>query len=159
MQPMRTILFATDFSPTSEAAFEVARSLAKAQGARLVALHVAPMEIVYGELLRPPTDPRLYLNSLEDRLQQLKPTDLDVAYHAIVREGDAVTEILRAADEVECDLIVIGSHGRTGLSRLVLGSVAEGVMREATCPVLTVKRPALDQATHANSPRSASAPA
>jgi nucleotide-binding universal stress UspA family protein len=55
--------------------------------------------------------------------------------------GDPATEILRLAGETKCDLIVMGTHGRTGLTRLVLGSVAEEVLRQAPCPVLAVKTP------------------
>jgi nucleotide-binding universal stress UspA family protein len=60
-------------------------------------------------------------------------------YH--LEAGDPATEILRVAREVPCDLIVLGTHGRTGLTRLVLGSVAEEVLRKAPCSVLTVKAP------------------
>jgi hypothetical protein len=58
-----------------------------------------------------------------------------------LEEGDAVTEILRVAEEAPADLIVLGTHGRTGLARLLMGSVAEQVVRRAPCPVLTVKAP------------------
>ena len=58
-----------------------------------------------------------------------------------LKEGDAGTEILRTAKEISSDIIVMGSHGRTGLSRLLMGSVAEAVSRKAHCPVLTVKHP------------------
>jgi len=60
-------------------------------------------------------------------------------------DGDAAEEILRVAEEVRCDLIVMGTHGRSGLGRLLMGSVAEQVMRKARCPVLTVKCPAAPQ--------------
>jgi nucleotide-binding universal stress UspA family protein len=58
-----------------------------------------------------------------------------------LEEGLAVTEVLRVAQEVNADLIVMGTHGRTGLARLLMGSVAEQVLRKALCPVLTVKTP------------------
>jgi nucleotide-binding universal stress UspA family protein len=58
-----------------------------------------------------------------------------------LEEGDPIGEILRAAAEVPCDLIVMGTHGRTGLARLLMGSVAEEVVRKAPCPVVTVKTP------------------
>jgi nucleotide-binding universal stress UspA family protein len=56
-------------------------------------------------------------------------------------QGDPATEILAAAEKIKCDLIVMGTHGRTGLGRLLMGSVAEQVVRKAPCPVLTVKTP------------------
>jgi nucleotide-binding universal stress UspA family protein len=59
-------------------------------------------------------------------------------------------ELLQFADEHDVDLIVMGSHGRTGLSRLILGSVAEGVMRKASCPVLVVKQPTSRKASETN---------
>jgi nucleotide-binding universal stress UspA family protein len=142
MLPIRTILVAVDFGALSNAALELAGQLAGAYDARVVAIHVAPMDIVYGGLLRPSSDPRLYLNSLEDQLQQARPPDFPAPYTTLLKEGDPVVEILRATDETECDLITIGSHGRGGLSRLVLGSVAEGVVRDVRCPVLIVKGPA-----------------
>jgi nucleotide-binding universal stress UspA family protein len=58
-----------------------------------------------------------------------------------LEEGDPVTQILGIAEEESCDLIVMGTQGRTGLGRILMGSVAEQVMRKATCPVLTVKMP------------------
>jgi nucleotide-binding universal stress UspA family protein len=58
-----------------------------------------------------------------------------------ITQGDAAAEILRLAEETKCDLIAMGTHGRTGLERLVVGSVAETVMRKAHCPVLTVRSP------------------
>jgi nucleotide-binding universal stress UspA family protein len=133
------ILFATDFSALSDAAFDVACALAQVHGARIVVIHVAPMDVVYGEMLRPPSDPRIYLNSLDDRLRRLKPARPNIPLSYELKEGDAASEILRAAEETDCDLIVMGSHGRSGLGRLVLGRVAEGVLRAASCPVLTVK--------------------
>jgi nucleotide-binding universal stress UspA family protein len=61
-----------------------------------------------------------------------------------LEEGIPAEEIVRVAREVEADLIVMGTHGRSGLGRLLLGSVAEQVMRHATCPVLTLKAPAME---------------
>ena len=58
-----------------------------------------------------------------------------------MKEGDPATEILQFAQQIKCDLIVMGTHGRTGLGRLFLGSVAEQVLRKAPCAVLTVKTP------------------
>jgi nucleotide-binding universal stress UspA family protein len=58
-----------------------------------------------------------------------------------LEEGDPVEAILRVAEEIGADLIVMGTHGRTGLSRLFMGSVAEQVLRRAPCPVLTLKSP------------------
>ncbi len=60
-------------------------------------------------------------------------------------DGDPAREILRVAAENECDLIVMGTHGRTGLERVLMGSVAEAVSRKAPCPVLTAKPPQVQE--------------
>ena len=77
---------------------------------------------------------------IRDRLAQVKPTT-DVAFDTRFLLGSPAKEILRFADREHVDLIVLGTHGRTGLSRLLMGSVAEIVVRRATCPVLSLKQP------------------
>jgi nucleotide-binding universal stress UspA family protein len=75
------------------------------------------------------------------RLEQVRPADPLIAVAYRLDRGDPAREILRAAAETSADLIVMGTHGRGGLSRLLMGRVAEAVMRKAECPVLTVKAP------------------
>jgi nucleotide-binding universal stress UspA family protein len=134
--PIRTILHPTGFSEPSEAAFGRACSLARDYDARLVVLCVVPLPaVLYG----PP--PEEYLDHLQEQLAQTQARDPKVRMEHLLVEGDPVTAILRAAEEVGCDLIVMGTHGRTGLGRLLLGSVAEQVVRRASCPVLTVRVP------------------
>ena len=141
MLPIRTILHPTDFSEYSGYAFRLACALARDYGARLVVLHVAaPPVVVYGEGVLPPA-PEDYQERLRGQLQQVVSPDPKVPVEHRLVEGDAVTEILRLAEETKCDLIVMGTHGRTGLGRLLMGSVAEQVVRKAPCPVLTVKTP------------------
>jgi len=84
----------------------------------------------------PPPD----LDRTRDRLKNYQGPNVAIT-HRMVEGGDPVNAILDVANEVKPDLIVIGTHGRSGLSRLLMGSVAEAVMRSATCPVLTVKTP------------------
>jgi nucleotide-binding universal stress UspA family protein len=79
---------------------------------------------------------------LEAQLRETFERDRDTDAEVHVTEGDPDSETLRLADEVHADLIVMGTTGRSGLGRLLLGSVAEEVMRKARCPVLTVKGPA-----------------
>jgi nucleotide-binding universal stress UspA family protein len=74
-------------------------------------------------------------------LDKLQPHEASTRIERVLKEGDAASEILRTAKEISSDIIVMGSHGRTGLSRLLMGSVAEAVSRKAYCPVLTVKHP------------------
>jgi nucleotide-binding universal stress UspA family protein len=104
-------------------------------------LHVAAPPIAVagqGVMMFPPEDD---LAPLREKLQQLRPQDPKVHVERRLFEGDAATEILRLAQETKCAVIVLGTHGRTGLARLLMGSVAEQVVRRAHCPVVTVKTP------------------
>lgn len=139
MLPIRTILHATDFSIQSRTALGLARSLARDHGARLVLLHVAPNPVDEGMLASVPMDRRYYYEALEELRAPLDGPDLKFPIEVHLRFGDPAEEILQEAEELSCDLIVLGTHGRTGLSRLLMGSVAETVMRQATIPVLTAK--------------------
>jgi hypothetical protein len=86
-----------------------------------------------------PTDPRHFRDALDEVRRRAEGPVPGLDVEACLREGDPAEEVLRAADDVGCDLIVLGSHGRSGLGRLLCGSVAEAVMRRAPCPVLVVK--------------------
>jgi nucleotide-binding universal stress UspA family protein len=141
MLPIRTILHPTDFSPCSAEAFQVACSLARDYGARLFLLHVQPPVVITGEWGLPPPEPADVRKTLQEQLGQLRPPDPKISVEHHLKEGEAVAEILRLAQESHCDLIVIGTHGWTGLNRLLMGSVAEEVVRKAPCPVLTVRIP------------------
>jgi nucleotide-binding universal stress UspA family protein len=147
MLPIKVILHPTDFSPRSDAAFQLACSLARDAGARLIVLHVlqVPLLIASGVAMAPPLPP--LLPSEEDRraareqLQRVRPPDPAIAVEHRLEAGDPAPGILQVAGEVGCDLIVLGTHGRAGVARLLMGSVAEKVVRGASCPVLTVKTP------------------
>jgi nucleotide-binding universal stress UspA family protein len=142
MVPIETVLHPTDFSPRSEHALDVACALARDYGATLVLVHVLQSHAAaFGEFGTP--DPVVSVATLKGRLRQLAPHTLAGRVKCHVREGHAATEILRLAKETRCDIIVMGTHGRTGLGRLVMGSVAEQVVRMAPCAVLTVKAPFL----------------
>jgi nucleotide-binding universal stress UspA family protein len=141
MLSIRTILHPTDFSPTSRAAFQVACALARDYAARLVVLHVNAPQMIYGEGYVLPPDPEAVRKELEEELSRLRPPDPAIRVERLLKEGDAAWEILHVAREGRADLIVLGTHGRTGLGRLLMGSVAEAVLRKAPCPVLTVKAP------------------
>jgi nucleotide-binding universal stress UspA family protein len=79
------------------------------------------------------------MEHLRDELCRIRPSDRETRVQHLLAEGDPATAILRAARDNHCDLIVMGTHGRTGLRRLLMGSVAEQVVRKAPCLVLTVK--------------------
>ena len=136
---IRVILHPTDFSDRSADALRVARTLARDHGARLLLLHVASNEITAEGMIIVPMDPAVYREALDQMRGRLDGPDLKFPVEPVVREGDPAAEILRAAGELSCDLIVMGTHGRTGLGRLLMGSVAEAVQRRAPCPILTIR--------------------
>jgi nucleotide-binding universal stress UspA family protein len=141
VSPIRTILHPTDFSGPSEIAFRMACALARDCGARLVVLHVAEFPAnVYPEATRH-DDPALRHPALWAKVRRLRPPSPEVPVEHRLADGDAAEEVLRAARETGSDLVVMGTHGRTGLRHLLMGSVAERVVRQAPCPVLTVKAP------------------
>ncbi len=141
MLPIHTVLHPTDFSERSQAAFQLACALARDYNARLVLLHIAPPPVIaYGEGVIPP-DPEEYYGDLREQLQQLEVPDASLRVERVFAEDDPAPGILRVAQQMNADLIVLGTHGHTGLARLLMGSVAEWVVRHAECPVLTVKTP------------------
>jgi nucleotide-binding universal stress UspA family protein len=143
---IRTILAPTDFSPHAEQAVRYACRLAERLGATLHLLHVLSDVVPAGPdpMLAPVLPPEFYQESEAQSLASLGraldpswgcPTTVETA----VRWGDAVDEIVAYAAENAVELIVIATHGRTGLSHVLLGSVAERIVREAPCPVLTIR--------------------
>jgi nucleotide-binding universal stress UspA family protein len=140
MLAIRTILHPTDFSPSSAAAFHLACSLAHDHGARLMVVHVIPLPLSHGEVVAR-RQPNNFYDQMWEELERLQTPDPDVRIDRFLEEGDADAVIVRLARETPCDLIIMGTHGRTGLRRLLMGSVAEEVVRVAPCPVLTVKVP------------------
>jgi nucleotide-binding universal stress UspA family protein len=141
MLPIKSILHPTDFSKYSRTAFEVACALARDYGAKLLVVHVVvPPVVVFGEgaIMPEPENTRPQLHS---QLQQITATQGQIAIEHYLTDGDAAAEIVRMAKEQQCDVIVMGTHGRTGMGRMLLGSVAEQVVRRAPCPVLTIKTP------------------
>jgi nucleotide-binding universal stress UspA family protein len=142
MPRFRTILHPTDLSDSSAPAFQYACALAPDSGARLVALHaLEPVQPIMTEGVILPTDTEYTRTACREQLHNMRPVDRMIEYDRLFRDGPATETILAVADEVGADLIVMGTHGRGGLSRLLLGSVAEHVLRRAKCPVLFVKAP------------------
>jgi len=139
MMPFKTILFATDFSAASKAAFEVAAGLARDYRARIIAVHVIePVRMGFSEFasyVGPDEDKGLAM----EQLQAIRPPSPMVTMEYRLLEGEPARVIIESAHETEADLIVMGTHGRAGLTRLVMGSVAEDVLRRAPCPVMTIR--------------------
>ena len=143
----KRILAPTDLSPFGEVGVRAAANLAQRLGAALTLLHVIPedeLEALAGaHQPRHPVD--LIYQDLEvavlDQFRRVVPAEArrDLRVEPLVTVGVPVAEILRAAQFKGADMIVMGTHGRTGLARLVVGSVAEQVVRKGPCPVLTVR--------------------
>jgi nucleotide-binding universal stress UspA family protein len=134
MLPVKTLLHPTDLTEASRHAFDLACQIARDRGARVVALHVAPppnrhsTEVVIGNPLA--------------GLREIAP---DVPIDTRLEKGDPAGVILRTAEEMKCDLIVMGTHGRTGLSHWFSGHVADEVAQRAACAVLTMRCPFPEQ--------------
>lgn len=142
------VLAATDLSQLSLRAVAEAAGIARRHGARLSVLHAVdsgPSLAAYAALERSGAP----LGSLEEAGRRARQaaarsladvlTPLEVEAEALVEDGAAAPAILGAADRLGADLVVVGTHGRTGIARLALGSVAETVVRAAACPVLVVR--------------------
>ncbi|MFV1967344.1 MAG: universal stress protein [Pirellulaceae bacterium] len=136
------ILFPSDFSHTGDAALALAASLARDTGATLLIVHVEEPPIAYGggELYYGISNPAT--EDLRRMLNEVRPTDPGIPCEHFLITGDPATAIARFAEEQGVDFIVMGTHGRTGLSRLLMGSVAESVVGRAKCAVLTLRQPA-----------------
>lgn len=143
MLEMATILYPTDFSANAEAALALASALAREGHGRVVVLHVErpPLATLGGTAGVPPLPTEYDRQRLEEQLQSIKPSRPGIAVEHRLEYGDPASVILKTAHEIGTDLIVMGTHGRTGLRRLLMGSVAEQVVRKASCPVLTVRTP------------------
>ena len=135
------ILCPVDFSDLSNAAIEYASTLAKESDALLILLHVEAHPLAYGTSFAGYGRTKEETEENTRRLHQIRPSAPDVAYEHWIFSGDPAETIVKLAKDEEIDLIVIGTHGRGGLTRLLMGSVAEVVVRKAHCPVLAVKQP------------------
>jgi nucleotide-binding universal stress UspA family protein len=143
---MKRILCATDFSEASQAAVAEAGQLAGELKAEVLLLHVTSEAPLWSETIYTPATRELFeaqrawATTALDTVVTVLATS-GVTARARVETGVAWQEILRVAREDQADVIVMGTHGRTGVNRLLLGSVTERVVRQAPCPVLTVRAP------------------
>ena len=148
---INSILYATDFSPTSEEARRYASSLAADHGAKLYIVYVdldsvsyAAMDETYSYLI----DESAVIAESERKQQELHeihPTVRGLECEHVYLRGDPAHQILKYAKDEKIELIVLGSHGRTGWSRMLMGSVAESIVRGAECPVIVVKHPKVEE--------------
>lgn len=144
----KRVMCPIDYSEYSDAALRYASTLAQEAGAKLSIVYVddsqVPYDAGYSAYVAPPSDPE----ALKAKLTEKRPTHEDVEYEHVLLFGHPAEAIVEFANEHSIDLIVMGTHGRTGLARLVMGSIAEAVIRGAACPVLTVKLPIAAAAAH-----------
>ncbi|MEP6912120.1 MAG: universal stress protein [bacterium] len=144
---IRSILLPTDFSDCGNYALSYAASLARTFGASIICVHVIePMvpSVGYSGMTEP-----LPIADITDQLEYSAERELPklaereecagLEVEQMIVHGEAASEIVRVAKERNVDLIVVSSHGRTGLGRILFGSTAEAVVRHASCPVLVVK--------------------
>jgi universal stress protein A len=146
LKNIKKILYATDYSKASARAFDEAVKLAKQNRAELLVVHVVePTPYVAGEEFASAEiyaklddmakrDAQSAMSKLMLRLKKLK-----VKAQSLLLRGSAREQIVKAAKSKKADMIVIGTHGRTGLSKLFMGSVAGSVVSTAACPVMTVR--------------------
>ncbi len=147
----RPVVFATDFSEYSTAALRYASTLASHADVELHLVHVS-------EVLPTPDNPTPAYHkpssiidaevAAHQSMEALQPTFPDVRCVRKVLHGDAAKEVIKYADEIDAGVIVIATHGRTKLLKLLMGSVAEEIVRSANCPVIVVKASA-DKANEA----------
>ena len=148
MKPFDRILTAIDFSENSDYAFDYALTLAKQFSAELTIMHVINEPVD----LRGFYVPHISFEQLEkeieegavkmmDKFCQARLGDFN-AYKTAIVTGIPYEEVIKKAEEIGASLIVLGTHGRTGLDHLIFGSTAERVVRSASCPVLTIRLPA-----------------
>jgi len=150
MVPIRRILFPTDFSEHAEYAWPFALQFAQEFGAEVHLLHVVAPPPRLTEAYSLQFDPEKFAAVLTaeahaslDRLVRAAAKDSTIGFRPEVRIGVDFHEIIDYARKQEIDLIVMATHGRTGLAHALVGSVAEKVVRKAPCPVLTVKHPTM----------------
>jgi nucleotide-binding universal stress UspA family protein len=146
---VRSILVPTDFSECARHAVPVAAELARLLGARVMCLHV--VEPAVQPVGWTPVAEPMPATELGERLEETAARDLPafskseefagLEVEDLLAHGEPAAEIVRVAEERGAGLIVVSSHGRTGLGRILFGSTAESVVRHARCPVLVVKPP------------------
>jgi len=145
---MNTILHPTDLSEPSKYALLYAISFAEEYRAKLYLLHVIEeiSQAIYFDMLHAPPLAEL-MSDIEEQVSKamddLVPADVRqrIVVEKIIRRGVPFLEVIRCAEEIGADLIVCGTHGRTGLKHALFGSVAEKIVRKAPCPVLSVRHP------------------
>ena len=140
MNSFTKILCPVDLSENSKAAIALASSIAKLSSAKLVFIYVGPPPLPR-EAMFASGDMDAFMSRHRKQLEEVKPTESGVVVEHVVLQGDAADEVLKFADEQMCDLIVLSTHGRSGITRFLMGSVAEKIVRHSKIPVMSVRYP------------------
>jgi nucleotide-binding universal stress UspA family protein len=139
---LRTILHPNDLSEHSENALQLAATIARDHGSRLILLYVKqPQETVVGEFGSPPPEEEPTDEEYCQELEQRIGSEARIKVDCLVGEGRPVDVILQVAQENDVDLIVLGSHAHSWLGRLFTGDVVDQVLHKARCTVVTVRDP------------------
>ncbi len=136
---LKNILFTTDFSPAADAALPFAIQIARRYGAKLHGVHVRPFDLYTG--VPPASWPVLAEETekaIKENTERLENELRDVPHNIVVGQGDIWEVLATVIQENDIDLIVLGTQGRTGIEKMLMGSVAEEIFRRAMCPVMTV---------------------
>ncbi|TDJ15983.1 MAG: universal stress protein [Deltaproteobacteria bacterium] len=141
---IQLVLAPIDFSDQANVVIEWATHMAEEHSSKILLLHVYHLPVEFQQLEGAYLPPDFWSNVKKEAEQQLATHSQQIRKHEVevetlVREGYPATVIVEEAERQRADLIVIGTHGHTGLKHLLLGSIAERVVRTAPCPVLTVK--------------------
>jgi universal stress protein A len=138
--PYRRILSPIDFDENAVRAIAVASDLALSNDGEILLLHVVPFNRLHGGIPSTAETHREELAASKTKLAEIAHRYAGGARNELsFRQGDPVAAIIKAALDFDADLIVMATHGRKGLSHLLIGSVTEGVLRNAVCPVLVIR--------------------
>lgn len=147
MELIKKILVPIDFSDYSKKALQYTVTFAKQFNAEVNLVYVIepvvyPADLSMGQMVIPQVEVDLSIRSKEE-LEQLAKIEIGehLKYNIIIKSGKPFMEIIETATEVDADLIIIATHGHTGVEHLLFGSTAEKVVRKAPCPVLTIREP------------------
>lgn len=144
MAEIKKILCAVDLSDISPKIADYAKTLAQLSGASVEVVYVAPSLSQYVGFHVPPSSIETFVGEIVTGAEQTMESFVEENFHDVEARGSVTTgyaaeEVLRFAQEQKCDLVIMGTHGRTGIDRILFGSVAEKVVKSAPMPVLTLR--------------------
>lgn len=144
---IKKILVPIDFSDYSKSALKYAKEFSKYFGAEIILIYVVepmvyPPDFSMGQIAIPTIDIELDKRAKEE-LEKLAKNEIhsDTKFQIVIKTGKPFVEIIQTASEMDIDLIIIATHGHSGVEHILFGSTAEKVVRKAPCPVLTLREP------------------